>query len=144
MSVKPFYQAYGRRRVKITLKYDFSLQGGGLYLDFDRILTQRGAPFMVFAVPGYVRTSADGYVLVYVLRGLLSSSSGIGHVNVMESSLIVFGGSDADADEVISVICTTLRRAGYLVDFVDELRRNSSVATRVDDVGITNYRPVSR
>jgi len=144
MSVKPFYPAYGRRRVQITLKYDFSAQGGGLYLEFDRILTQRSAPFMVFATTGYVRKNVDGYVLVYVLHGLLSQSSGIEHVNVMESSLTVFNDGQTSADDVIALLDAVLRRAGYLVNFVDELRQTPPPTTRTDDDGTTNYHPVSR
>ena len=109
------------RHVTVTLKYDNSATGGGMFVSFDQILTRRGENFMVFAHEGYQPNAADTPLLAAVLEGLLDMYSGVRHVSVTETALIMYNDHNTDGAYVIDWLKRVLLQADYRVDYTSEV-----------------------
>ena len=115
MSVSNEVVVQTRPIVKICLAHDFSLIGGGLYVEFSHRLNWRGTDFTVHANTGYIENTRDSEMLANIINSIMTPTSGIGCVHVKAFRLHVRTNRTTDVAEVMKQIEYAVARAGYAV-----------------------------
>ena len=113
MSVSNEVVVQTRPIVKICLAHDFSLIGGGLYVEFSHRLNWRGTDFTVHANTDYIENTRDSEMLANIINSVMTPTNGVGQVEVKAFKIIIGSNRTTDIEEVMKQIEYAVARAGF-------------------------------